>query len=187
MNNLKNYIKVYPWLDKKLCNQIRNELKKVTWQKHYFYNAKHNLSSILSGEQEPNIFFGKIPTSDKLTKKVWEVINQYICVDLKSEYFNGWEGFTDIRFNQYQKGNTMAKHIDHVHDMFEGERKGIPVLSIVGLLNDDFEGGEFIMFDDMEIKIKQGEILIFPSIFLYPHKVNPVTKGIRESFVSWVW
>jgi predicted 2-oxoglutarate/Fe(II)-dependent dioxygenase YbiX len=81
----------------------------------------------------------------------------------------------------------MAKHCDHIHDMFDGKMKGIPTLSIVGFLNDDYEGGEFIMFDDMEIKLKQGDVLIFPSNFLYPHKVNPVTKGIRDSFVSWVW
>ena len=44
------------------------------------------------------------------------------------------------------------------------------------------------MFDDeKEYKIKQGEIMIFPSVFLYPHRVAPVTKGVRDTFVSWVW
>ena len=81
----------------------------------------------------------------------------------------------------------MAKHCDHIKDMFDGDRKGIPTLSVVGLLNDNFEGGEFVMFDDYIIKLKQGDVLIFPSNFLYPHKVNPVKKGIRDSFVSWVW
>ena len=47
--------------------------------------------------------------------------------------------------------------------------------------------GEFIMFEDHEIKLKKGDLLIFPSIFLYPHKVEPVKKGIRYSFISWVW
>ena len=71
--------------------------------------------------------------------------------------------------------------------MFDGERKGVPILSCLGVLNNDYEGGEFVMFDDYKIDIKKGELLIFPSSFLYPHKVNPVTKGIRYSDISWVW
>jgi predicted 2-oxoglutarate/Fe(II)-dependent dioxygenase YbiX len=81
----------------------------------------------------------------------------------------------------------MAKHVDHIHSMFDGNMKGIPILSIVGMLNDDYEGGEFVMFDDKIIELKQGDILMFPSVFLYPHEVKPVTKGVRDSFVSWVW
>ena len=79
----------------------------------------------------------------------------------------------------------MSRHSDHIVSLFTGEQRGIPVLSIVGVLNDDYQGGEFIMFDDYEIKFKAGDVIIFPSIFLYPHKVKPVKKGIRYSFVSW--
>ena len=75
----------------------------------------------------------------------------------------------------------LQKHI------FDGERKGIPVLSIIGLLNDDYKGGELIMFNDYEIKLKEGDVLLFPSSFLYPHLVKPITKGIRYSLVSWSW
>jgi predicted 2-oxoglutarate/Fe(II)-dependent dioxygenase YbiX len=43
------------------------------------------------------------------------------------------------------------------------------------------------MFGDEEIKFKTGDLLIFPSNFLYPHRVEPVTKGVRYSFISWTW
>ena len=79
----------------------------------------------------------------------------------------------------------MALHCDHIHSLFDGERKGIPVLSVLGALNDDYEGGEFIMFDDYKIPLKTGDVVIFPSVFLYPHKVMPVTKGTRHSLVLW--
>jgi hypothetical protein len=39
MNKLTDYIKIYPWLDKKLCNKIRKEIDKATWAQHVFYNA----------------------------------------------------------------------------------------------------------------------------------------------------
>ena len=58
---------------------------------------------------------------------------------------------------------------------------------MVGLLNNDYTGGEFMMFQDKEYKIKAGEVLIFPSNFLYPHKVLPVKDGIRYSYTSWVF
>ena len=70
--------------------------------------------------------------------------------------------------------------------MFDGQRKGIPILSIVGCLNDNYEGGEFVMWDKI-IKIPEGAVLVFPSNFMFPHKVNPVKKGVRYSFVSWVF
>jgi len=44
-----------------------------------------------------------------------------------------------------------------------------------------------IMFKDTQIKMNTGDVVIFPSNFLYPHKVNPVTKGVRYSCVSWAW
>jgi len=81
----------------------------------------------------------------------------------------------------------MSKHCDHIHSLFTGNIRGIPILSIVGVLNDDYKGGEFIMFDNYEIKFKAGDLIIFPSIFLYPHLVKPVKKGIRYSFVSWCY
>ena len=64
--------------------------------------------------------------------------------------------------------------------------KGIPILSIVGLLNDNYEGGEF-MIRGKEVKLIRGDILIFPSNFIYPHEVKDITKGIRYSFVSWAF
>ena len=69
----------------------------------------------------------------------------------------------------------------------DGNMKGIPTMTCLSILNDDYEGGEFIMFDDMEIKFKKGSTVVFPSCFLYPHLVKPVTKGVRYSCVSWAW
>ena len=81
----------------------------------------------------------------------------------------------------------MHEHCDHIHSLFDGNRKGIPTLSILGLLNDNFEGGEFVMFGDTTIEFKKGDLLLFPSNFLFPHRVDPVKKGTRYSFISWSW
>ena len=43
------------------------------------------------------------------------------------------------------------------------------------------------MLRDKEIKLKTGDILLFPSGIVYPHKVNEIKKGTRYSFVSWAF
>ena len=48
-------------------------------------------------------------------------------------------------------------------------------------------GGELVFWKDKVVELKAGEIMIFPSNFLYPHEVRMVTKGTRYSFVSWAW
>ena len=119
-------------------------------------------------------------------KEIWNAIHNYIT-DLNFPWFDCWKAYSEIRFNKYSENTKMAQHCDHIHTLFDGENKGIPILSVLGILNNDYKGGEFIMFEDEEIKLNEGDLLIFPSIFLYPHKVEPVTKGIRYSFISWVW
>ena len=52
--------------------------------------------------------------------------------------------------------------------------------------NEDYEGAEF-MLRDREIKLKTGDILLFPSGIVYPHTVKETKKGIRYSFVSWAF
>ena len=90
------------------------------------------------------------------------------------------------RFNKYTPGTKMREHYDHIHDLFDGHLKGIPILSIVALFNDDYEGGQF-MIRGGEVKLTPGDILVFPSNFMYPHQVKDITKGVRFSFVSWAF
>ena len=179
------------FLDEKFCENSIDELDKNEWDKHNFESSGGVLTKP-SGNNELEIIY-----DENFSFNVGE-INNFIVQNLHSaileyiesynfDWFNGWEGYSPIRFNRYSSGQTMKKHCDHIHSMFDGERKGIPILSIIGLLNDDYEGGELIMFEDKKIDTKAGDILIFPSNFLYPHKVTPVSKGVRYSYVSWVW
>jgi len=54
------------------------------------------------------------------------------------------------------------------------------------ILNDDFEGGEFAFFNrELIFKLKKGSCILFPSSFMYPHEIMPVTKGTRYSIITW--
>ena len=81
----------------------------------------------------------------------------------------------------------MRNHIDHISSIFDGQVKGVPILTVLGSLNNNYQGGKLIFFNDVEIENPAGSIIIFPSTFMWPHMVTPVTKGTRYSFVSWIW
>jgi hypothetical protein len=53
-------------------------------------------------------------------------------------------------------------------------------------LNDDYEGGEFAFFNrELKYNLKKGSVIMFPSNFMYPHEIMPVTKGTRYSIITW--
>ena len=64
------------------------------------------------------------------------------------------------------------------------------IYSCVFLINDDYEGGELAFKypksdEILKVEKKKNRLIIFPSNFLYPHTVLPVTKGERYSVVAW--
>jgi len=191
MKNLKDYIlHLDNWIPKNIIDQSIKELSdNNTWQKHQYSNSKTFEVKSKNADKELDVCYGTNLTYLKdLQELTWKALEKYIVIEkLGGDTFQGWKGFTPIRFNRYKKGQIMSKHQDHIQSLFTGERRGIPILSIVAVLNDDYEGGEFIMFDNYEIKFKAGDLIIFPSVFLYPHLVKPVKKGIRYSFVSWCY
>ena len=189
--NLFDYVKHEKnFLNKSICDKTVSELnllEKSLWNEHQFYNSKEDKFLKESGDQELSTLYSKnISTKEIIMKELWNGIYNYI-IDLNFSWFNGWNAYSEIRFNKYSQNTKMAEHCDHIHTLFDGNKRGIPILSVLGILNNDYEGGEFIMFKNQEIKLNKGDLLIFPSLFLYPHKVEPVTKGTRYSFISWVW
>jgi predicted 2-oxoglutarate/Fe(II)-dependent dioxygenase YbiX len=101
-------------------------------------------------------------------------------------WFMTYNGASDIRFNKYSTGTNMKLHCDHIQTLFDGQRKGIPTLTLLGLLNNDFQGGQLRLCGEI-INLGVGDVVIFPSNFMYPHEVTTVTQGTRYSYVSWVY
>ena len=186
-HDLKNYLlHLDNFINKETCEKTLQEMNNINYNQHTFYNSVKNDSESRSGSQELEVSYDNVSTKKEMMNRLWHAIDSYIKY-IKYPWFNEWVGYSEIRFNKYSENKKMALHADHIHSLFEGKRKGIPILSVLGVLNDNYEGGEFIMFDNYEIKFKQGDVLIFPSNFIFPHKVEPVTKGTRYSFISWVW
>ena len=80
---------------------------------------------------------------------------------------------------RYKKGQFYTTHTDS----FKAAPRAV---SCSFALNDDYEGGEFAFFDrELVHRPKKGSCIMFPSNFMYPHEVMPVTSGTRYSIVTW--
>lgn len=80
---------------------------------------------------------------------------------------------------RYKEGQFYTQHTDS----FKARPRAV---SCSFALNDDYEGGEFAFFDrDLVYKLKKGSCIMFPSNFMYPHEIMPVTSGTRYSIVTW--
>jgi hypothetical protein len=86
-----------------------------------------------------------------------------------------WEAFNFIK---YGPGQHFQEHHDH------GFSYNCTV-SLVAYPNDDYEGGElFFRLQGLNLKAKAGDLYIFPSNFMYPHKAMPVVSGTKYSIVT---
>ena len=95
--------------------------------------------------------------------------------------------FCPVRFNRYAPGQIMRPHHDHIHSLFDGTVKGVPVLSFIMNFNDDYEGADLFFWEDTVVPLGKGDIIMFPSNWLFPHGVTEATKGKRYSGVTWGW
>lgn len=161
------------------------EDERTVWQEHVFYNNREG--SYHTNGQDCYFSRSMLPTHNAIMKRIWQSISIYILDTHNSDYFSGWEGHTQVEYHRYHPSSKMRRHCDHIHDIFDGETKGIPILTVLGVLNNGYVGGEFTMFDGEVVEFGKGDIIIFPSCFLYPHEVKELTAGVRYSFVSWVF
>lgn len=93
---------------------------------------------------------------------------------------------------RYQKGQFYKRHIDNLllPSRLEEAAKGIPIrdISVVGYLNEGFEGGE-TFFDRQNLKVKpqMGSVLVFPAYYTHPHQSLPVSEGNKYCFTTWLF
>ena len=183
--NLINYLRIYPAFDLDTCNEIIKNLEEDnSWVEHRYTTNIGYEDHSFENEFLNCYIAGK--NRDMVMQSIWETYLRYLT-ELEFSWFSSWSGHSEVRFNKYDNNNWMRYHCDHIHALFEGERRGVPVITALGTLNDNYEGGRLLFWDNKEVVIPPGHIAVFPSNFLYPHMVEPVTKGARYSFVSWAW
>lgn len=183
--NLSSYILIANGvISEQVCAETVSELETFKWEKHQYFS--NTTSEKITDDKDFSVT-GIKPTHHETLMSGVDSIIRYYLNSLKFDWFNAVSAFSGIRYNRYNENTQMNEHWDGIQSLFDGTRKGIPTLSILGSLNNNYEGGELIFFENERIELKQGSIMIFPSSFMYPHKVLPVKKGTRYSFVSWAY
>jgi len=98
--------------------------------------------------------------------------------DYQARYNFKMEFMEAINFVKYNPGQHFSVHTD------QGFSYNCTLSSIL-YLNDDYEGGE-LWFPYLEInfKPKKGDVIFFPSTFIYAHGAKPVISGTKYSAVT---
>lgn len=188
MKNLLDYVlKIDNFLDPKICTDITSKLQYNNFLPHY-YNIDNTKSSVHYNETELFVTSNS-RISEVIDNKIPYALFKYkikVCNRFWDPTSRNKQNWSEIRYNKYSSNQKMNEHIDHIHSLFDGNRRGIPILSLLGLLNNDYDGGNFFLCNE-KIDLKMGDLLIFPSNFLYPHRVDPILNGIRYSYITWLW
>ena len=138
---------------------------------------------------------GGTDTKKRITKISWipfqemghmyQDLNKFIQQANKNHF-----GFGDIRvteqaqFTEYPEGGFYDWHMDC--DVNMEHEPPVRKISMTVLLNDpaEFEGGDLeLMAPGKFANLKQGHAICFASFL--NHRVNPVTRGMRQSLVVW--
>ena len=115
---------------------------------------------------------------EKLFDNVQKIVQEYQKMhpefELEIQEDSGYE------LLRYEEGDFYVQHTDS----FKEQPRA---LTIIMSMNNNYEGGEVALFNrELVYKLDVGDVLVFPSNFMYPHEIMPVTDGVRFSMITWV-
>lgn len=114
-------------------------------------------------------------------KNIYDDYNSILskCLaDYESRYNFKMEFMEAINFVKYNPGQHFQVHTDSGFSYF-------CTLSSVGWFNDDYDGGElWFPYINLKFKPQKGDILFFPSNYIYAHASMQVTSGVKYSAVT---
>lgn len=184
--SLKDYIKVFDnFVPADFCDLIVNEYKDSDEWNHTLTGSGHdpsarNCSSIPISVND--IILQNEEVRKSIDQTLFEIVGN--VVDAYSQLFPETKpeikedsGYELLKYNE---GQFYVEHTDSFKEMPRA-------LSCIISLNDDYEGGEVSFFSrEITHKLKKGDILLFPSSFMYPHEIQTITKGTRYSIITWL-
>jgi predicted 2-oxoglutarate/Fe(II)-dependent dioxygenase YbiX len=184
MKNINDYIVIFDGvITDTLCDAILEEFSdEIEWQKTVIGNGKVD-DKIRTAEtvviSYPHVIEKNSKVRAKLDKYVFASAG--LAIKKYNEKFpraliQEDSGYELLR---YKEGQFYTTHTDSFKDRPRA-------VSCSFALNDGYEGGEFAFFDrELVYNLKKGSCIMFPSNFMYPHEIMPVTSGTRYSIVTW--
>jgi hypothetical protein len=177
-------------MSKDLCDYTVKTLEEnLNGKTRYRWNGALITSSEKVVEEARNCLDFKVSTNNlgrrdehnadlyDMHQKCFEAIFQ-TTEDYGSYWGVGVRYFESFNFVKYDGPGTHFKiHADHGPAY-------VSTISVVAYLNDDYKGGEiyFPRFD-LTIKPQPGDIVVFPSTYIYEHASQPMIEGTKYSIV----
>lgn len=187
---LQTYLlKLDNWIDAATCQRALATIESARWKPHSYSGVSGSMQepASLSGEQELDVAYANDPVLAQTMMQKMVSATRFYSVRLQFPWLAAPKQHSEVRYNRYGPGQLMLEHCDHIHTLFGEHDGGIPILSCLTLLNADYTGGDFVLWGDEVIPMQAGTTIVFPSNFLFPHRVEPVLSGLRYSCISWAW
>jgi hypothetical protein len=169
-----------------LCNELINYINTTNnfsiekWDVNRNVNCKYiNINDIKETE-----------IKDKFDNSIYKIIN-YLINYLNNEYnliCSGDSGYCLRKIHGPTRLHKDGINIEPIDNRYIPIKK-IRNMSIIIALNDDYDGGEFYFpIQDFKIKLKKGQIIIFPPYWTHPHMVyTPLNGTSRYTINTWLF
>lgn len=184
MKTLDQYIKVIPnVLSDDLCDAILQEYKSsdewtpalVNYERVVDTSYRNvsliplSTAEVISRNREKRVY---------LDKQIFESAIKVVKLYEDSPYLNIQQD-TGYDLLRYEVGCFFNTHVDTGNGVYR-------TLSCSFMLNEEYDGGMWEFFHgELKLKPPKGSAVVFPSNFLFPHAITPVTAGTRFSIVTW--
>lgn len=165
-------------------------LRKVI-DKYSNHEEKHGRQSNV---QSKTIAVPELPY-EKTGLRVIQLLKK-ITGDIFSNYKLGMSKISDMEYPLLRKITGATRlHMDGliIDSLIDAENKTLHVdqvreLSMIAALNDDYDGGEICFPDqNFEVKLKRGQVLLFPPYWTHPHKTNELKNDtVRYTVTTWL-
>jgi hypothetical protein len=167
------------------CDEIVNYIQKnsALWQERdvvYNNNVKCKFLTL------KDLITSGIPGAKEIDDLIFERVGAVL---------NAFRVFRPEFKCSHDDGYTLRKiyggtkrHVDGVHSKTGGFTKFVRALSFIAVLNDDYDGGIFNFHtQNLKIKVKKGEVVLFPPYWTHPHSVTSVGEGqARYTINTWI-
>lgn len=112
---------------------------------------------------------------DELIDLYDEVMNKFkdCLLDYGKDYHVKVDFFEILNIIKYSTNNFFNYHSDDSSDVRY-------TVSCLGYFNDDYEGGNLhFKFFDINYSPEIGDLIVFPSAYIYAHAAYPIKKGTK--------
>jgi hypothetical protein len=127
-----------------------------------------------------------IPYSKELDDLIFKSVGKLLVKIRESNpAFNGTQ---DTGYTLRKIYGGTQRHVDGVHSKTSGFKNFVRCLSLIIVLNDDYDGGVFCFPNQgLKFRVQKGQAILFPPYWTHPHSVTSVGEGqSRYTINTWI-